>query len=102
MLKQSVTPQEVCDLLNEFLKLDCSCAQRLLSHHEVCNVPVANHPTIQVQMYYYNEEPPKVGIVGILNGLFGTSENGMGALCYEIDGNGTILGFKLTPSPNKE
>lgn len=101
MLKPSVTPQEVCDLLNELLKLDYDCVRKLLSYREVCNELVANHPTVQVQQHS-GDEFPTVGIVGILNGLFGTTEEGMGALCYEIEDDGTILGFKLTPPPNKE
>lgn len=97
MLKQSVTPQEVCDLLNELLKLDYDCIHKLLSHREVCNDLVANHPTVQVQQRC-GDEFPSVGIVGIINGLFGISEEGMGALCYEIDDDSTIIGFKLIPT----
>jgi hypothetical protein len=93
MTKEFVTPQDVCDLLNEFLKLDYVCAEELIFHHQRCNDAVASHPTIQVGQYE-NDEFPRVGIVGILNGLFGIHEDGMGAICYEIEG-GKILGFRL-------
>jgi hypothetical protein len=99
MLKQSVTPQDVCDLLNELLKLDYDCAHGLISYHQQRNEEVAAHQSIQVQQYK-DDKFPKVGIVGILNGIFGIRDDGMGAICFEID-DGKILGFKLTP-PAKE
>jgi len=99
MLKQSVTPQEVCDLLNELLKLDYDCAHGLISYRQQCNKLVADHPSIQVQQYK-GDNFPKVGIVGVLNGIFGIRDDGMGAICFEID-NGKVLGFKLTP-PTEE
>lgn len=99
MLKQSVTPQDVCDLLNELLKLDYDCANGLISYRQQCNEAVAAHQSIQVQQYK-DDKFPKVGIVGVLNGIFGIRDDGMGAICFEID-NGNILGFKLTP-PTEE
>ena len=95
MLKQSITPSDVCDLLNELLKLDYDCANELVSYRQQCNESVAAHQSIQVQQY--KDDPfPKVGIVGVLNGMFGIRDDGMGAICFEID-NGKILGFKITP-----
>jgi hypothetical protein len=96
MLKQSVTPQDVCDLLNELLKLDYDCAHGLISYRQQCNESVATHQSIQVQQYN-GDTFPKVGIIGVLNGVFGIRDDGMGAICFEVD-NGRVLGFKLTPS----
>jgi hypothetical protein len=93
MLKQSITPQDACDLLNEMLKLDYDCTHGLVSHRQQCNEAIASHATIQVQQY---DKIPKVGIIGVLNGIFGIRNDGMGSICFEID-NGKILGFKLTP-----
>jgi len=94
MLKESITPQDACDLLNEMLALDYECVYGLIAHRQRCNEAVAYHPTIQVQQYALDEYP-KVGIVGILNGMFGIREDGMGAICYEED-QGKILRFKIT------
>ena len=95
MLKQHITPQDACDLLNELLKLDYNCANGLISYRQQCNQAVASHPTIQVHQYK-DDNFTKVGIVGVLNGMFGIRDDGMGAICFEID-NGNILGFKPTP-----
>jgi hypothetical protein len=57
---------------------------------------MADHPTIQVRQYP-GDEYSSVGILGILNGLFGIREDGMGAICMEIEDDGKIISFKLTP-----
>jgi hypothetical protein len=99
VLKQSITPSDVCDLLNEMLKLDYDCVHGLVSYRQQCNESVAAHPSIQVHQYK-DDKFPKVGIVGVLNGMFGIRDDRMGVICFEID-NGKILGFKLTP-PTEE
>lgn len=95
MIKKSITPQDACDLLNELLKLDRDCAHSLILYRQKCNEAIANHPTIQAQLLK-GDNFPKVGIVGILNGMFGINDaDGMGALCYEEGENGEILCFKI-------
>jgi len=93
MLKDYVTSQEVCDLLNELLKIDYTCVHNLISHRERCNKKFAEHPTVQVKQYK-TDKFPVVGIIGIINGLFGIREDGMGAICFEFN-NEKILKFKL-------
>lgn len=94
MLKETVTVQDVCDVLNEMLKLDKDCITALVNHREPCNEAVANHPTIQVQQY--PGDISRVGLIGVLNGMFGIREDGMGALAMVIEDNGDISGFKRT------
>lgn len=101
MLKKIISPQDACDLLNEFLKLDPECARAFFSHREKCNEAVTQHPTIQT--FQYEGESPKVGFIGLINGMFGVKEDGMGAICYEIDQDtNEIKSFKLTPKPHRE
>ena len=100
MLKEKITAQDACDLLNELLMLDYGCTASLIMHQECCNDAVAKHPFVQVQCYK-KDKYPLLGIVGVINGMFGTREDGMGAICYEIDVNDKILGFKITP-PGEE
>lgn len=95
MLKKVISVDEVCSLLNDMLAADYDCTSSLISQRVQCNDTIANHPTIQVQKYK-EDEFPKVGLLGFLNGLFGIREDGMGAICMEVD-NGKILGFKPTP-----
>ncbi|MGH9094977.1 MAG: hypothetical protein ACRDXE_07440 [Acidimicrobiales bacterium] len=43
------------------------------------------------------EASGSVGLLGVINGLFGADENGVGfiAACYADDGTGPLTGFKL-------
>ena len=98
MLKSSITVQDVCDLLNEVLKLDSDFLHAITFHREKCNEAIANHPTLQVHQYS-PQDPPMAGIIGLLNGMFGIREDdGMGGLCCEIDDNNKIIQFKPTLS----
>jgi len=95
VLKKNITPKNVCDLLNEMLKLDYKCTEKLIEHRVPCNEKIADHATIQVQQFK-TDKFPKVGLMGVINGLFGIRKDGMGAICYEID-FGKIIRFKPTP-----
>jgi hypothetical protein len=101
MLKKFITSTDVCDLLNELLKLDYECISDLTSHRVKCNDAIANHPTVQVHQYI-DDKFPKVGLIGILNGLFGIREDGMGSICCDMDNAGRIIGFKPTPKSHAE
>lgn len=90
MLKKKTTPQEVCDLLNEMLKLDYNCTKKLIEYRVPCNKKIADHPTIQVTA------DEKLGIMGIINSLFGIRDDFKGAICYEFESN-RIIRFILTP-----
>jgi len=92
MLKQSITIKNVCDILNELIKLDQKCAETLVSQRVPCNESVADHPTIQV--HQPPGEKPSVGLLGILNGLFGIQDDGFGALCAEFDDDNKLRRFK--------
>ena len=92
-MKTCISVQDVCDLLNELLKSDYDCNGIVLNRTK-CNDKIANHPTVQV---HEDEEGSRfLGLIGIINGLFGINENGMGAICYEIDDDDKIIQFKLT------
>ena len=90
-IKQSITVQDICVLLNEMLVLDYSCVHSLVMHRVICNEEIEDHETIQVQQHK-NDEHCKVGMIGILNGVFGI-EKGRCPICYEIE-DGRILKFK--------
>jgi hypothetical protein len=96
MLAKSITVRDACRILNELLKLDYNCAHDLISHRVKCNKQVADHPTIQVQ-HFKIDKFPKVGLIGLINGMFGIRKDGMGAICFEISSSNKILCFKPTP-----
>jgi len=91
MIKESVTPQEVVDFLNELLKVDRLAINAIFNSRVYCNKEMAKHPSVQVGRY---EEVCQVGIVGILNGLFGTYDNDYGCISVYIE-NGEIEEFRF-------
>lgn len=99
MLKNSVTQTDVVNLLNEMLLKDPKCVKALFEHRVVCNEAIASHPTIQVQLFD-EQDQPLVGILGILNGLFGIAEDGFGAFAMEVDEDGNILKFMTADDLN--
>lgn len=93
----------VVDLLNEAFALDPQAMQALFAHRVPCNSALRDHPTIQVAAA--GEALPgaatapacTVGVIGLLNGLFGVDERGWGHICGRWDDQSpTLLGFELT------
>jgi hypothetical protein len=93
MLKNQITVDDVCALLNELLVADYNCVSKLLNIHEECNDKIADHPTVIVT----NEQRPSIGFIGILNGLFGVRDDGMGPICIELDDKKNVVCVKPTP-----
>lgn len=77
MLKSSVTIDEALKLLNELALLDNAAVTELIQHRVPCNRHLADHPTVQVGG---DEVIAKVGVLGIINGLFGVNADGWGAI----------------------
>ena len=82
MIKKSITPKDVVDLLNEMLRLDPKGTQRFIETRVKVNMAIADHPTIQVRKYP-SDPFPVLGPIGFLNGLFGTMENRYGVIAAE-------------------
>lgn len=70
-----VSCEEAVGFLNELIRLDQGAIEKLVDSRVICNKAMADHPTVQVMQI---EDKPVVGILGILNGLFGKDENGVG------------------------
>jgi hypothetical protein len=102
MIKPFVTPAEAAQLLNEAWAADPRALEHLLRARVVCNETLANHPTIQVMGHPVdgiNPEIPQgakyaVGLLGLINGMFGTDENGVGPIqAMQDDTTGDLKGF---------
>ena len=78
-------------MLNELLYLDYDFIHNLISTRVTCNKAVADHPTVQVQQF--DNDKPKAGLLGLLNGLFGVNLAGRGFIQMDMDGT-KILKFK--------
>ncbi len=96
MIKESVTPQDVVDLLNEVARIDLGLVQMLVDDTLLCSSELANHPTIQVRDEISGGY--SCGLLGILNGLFGTDTNGRGIIQshYKMKGGQErLVGFSV-------
>jgi hypothetical protein len=85
MLKNHITIDETVIFLNELIEIDKSAIAALIANRVPCNKKLADHPTVQVSA---QNDGFHVGLLGILNGLFGTLENGHGPITFVFsDGN---------------
>ena len=102
-MKETITKQDVVDLLNEFLKLDPQAAEELMFYRAVCNKAVEEHPTIQVRVtdesdVYFAvgaDHIARIGFIGLLNGMFGVDGDDNGAIGMIIDEGEILTGFGL-------
>lgn len=84
-------------LLNEALAADRDAMEKLISNRVNCNEVLAKHPTIQVKAFaekgssYGKSEVTgplirySVGMLGIINGIFGADENENGFIAARFD-----------------
>jgi len=99
-IKKSITIEQAIEVLNEAFKLDARTIQWLINNRVPCNAELAGHPTIQVKAiqrrHIYGGEPVRyeIGLLGIINGLFGVNENESGYIAAEFDDDGKLIGFK--------
>lgn len=87
MIRESITIDEALEVLNRLAKADSKAAYRLICARVECNQVVADDPTIQVG--HVDDDPGKpfeVGVLGLLNGLFGIDDRGWGAITAVVDG----------------
>lgn len=82
MLKESVTIDDAIELLNDALNKDPMAMWALATTRVTCNEVLADHPTIQVGKY---SDDYKVGLIGILNGIFGAADDGYGAIAGDFE-----------------
>jgi hypothetical protein len=81
MVKDNVTIGEVVDVLNRAIAEDRDAVNRLMQTRVPCNKALADDPTIQVLADVVDgKHVYKVGLLGVLNGLFGCDPVSGGAL----------------------
>ena len=100
MVKDHVSIYATVDFLNKLLKIDKNAVSSLFSMRITCNEKLADHKTVQVREL--GKDTFQVGMIGILNGLFGIDEFGWGHIVADYK-NGLITGFRvLTTEDVKE
>jgi hypothetical protein len=82
MRAKSVKPQDAIALLNEASKLDRVSIRKLVGYRVFCNFDLADHPTISVDTTESGD--PLIGMLGIINGLFGVDDEACGPVIASI------------------
>lgn len=96
--RNEVTVDQVVELLNAALLLDRTAITNLVQTRVDCNKKLSGHQTIQVGLAPGVDPDDKnllyeVGILGLLNGLFGIDERQWGAIAAEMDKAGHVMQF---------
>lgn len=97
MIKESVTIQEVIDLLNSAIEKDREAMTELCKTRVKVNDELAEHPTIQAHCYNSDGEEIddcSVGLVGIVNGIFGVDEKLYGCIGAVYDDDDRLIEFR--------
>ena len=91
--EEFVSIKEVIQFLNELLQIDSDAINKLLSLRVPCNKSLDEHETIQTFAAPVNgvtaDDGPKtipvVGILGIINGMFGINSDKFGSIMLMIE-----------------
>lgn len=101
MLKETVSIDDVLEVLNRIVNTDPQAAHDLIETRVDCSDALAKDPTIQVAkkevaMLGTTAKFYSVGILGVLNGIFGVHDDNYGAIQVTMEDDGTVVGFSLT------
>ncbi len=92
-MSNKISVDDVIATLNELVKVDAKAIARLITTRAPCNKAMTNHPTVQVLVI---DGESRVGFMGVLNALFGTTVEGGGFISAKFDAeSGELLGFGL-------
>jgi hypothetical protein len=81
------------DYLNRLLEVDRNTVECLFDIRVPCNDAMRDHPTVQV---ITTPNGARVGLIGVLNGLFGVDQKDRGHICTIHDEEDNLLRFELT------
>lgn len=91
--------EDAIRILNELFEASPEAMERLYLHRVPCTAKLSEHPTCQVGATQGGFD---LGIVRVLNALFGCGENGQGYIAAKIDDvTGNLVGFCTTPAFKK-
>ena len=98
MGEKRVLAQAAVDLLNDLLKCDRVAIEELIEHRVFCTNKLLDHPLVQGEED--DEGNNAVGMLGIINALFGTVEEGprkgWGLIAAVFDDGGGLVRFEMT------
>ena len=86
---EPVSVDKAIDVLNRIHSADPSVLSNLIFSRVPCNEELANDPSVQVgvvpKKYELDDELWEVGLLGIINGIFGVDEDGYGYIAANFD-----------------
>jgi len=91
---------QAIEVLNRIHKTDPTVLPELIFHRVQCNKALADDETVQVgkkEWVVEEEDTYEVGILGIINGLFGVDEKSWGFIYANFDDKGTLVDFSKAP-----
>lgn len=93
-------PETMVEFLNSLLEFDNAALCELIEVRVTCNQKMCDHPSVQVQNVENGAPYATVGLLGILNGFFGTYDEspckGYGPIAVSMSDNMVIEHFGLT------
>lgn len=85
-------------VLNELLRTDEQAITALVEHRVTANAALADHPTAQVMVRDHGPRiGPCIGMLGVINAIFGADENGYGYIGVEHDGRRVLRFVRVQP-----
>ena len=95
MIRETISIDDVVEYLNSVLEADPLALRALLCTFIPCSKKLAKHPTAIVSPEWW--EGFTIGTMGLINGMFGISEDNYAAISYKIDTDtNRIIGFYRT------
>ena len=88
-------------VLNELVALDREVIETLIETRVPCASSLIYHPTAQVVGGDALEDGPHLGMLGVLNAIFGADDRGYGYIAADFDDDGNLVRFVRTPLPKE-
>jgi len=79
MIKEVISIENAIEVLNRLNETDPKAAMALVETRVPCSEELAEDPEIQVG--FSSNGAFQVGVLGIINGLFGITDDGFGSIC---------------------
>ena len=94
----------VVEYLNDILETDADSLKKLIEFRVDCNDDLMAHENVLVLCDHDskgNPVNPRVGLLGVLNGMLGLRESGMGQIAAEFDEDGHLHRFVVITEENE-
>ena len=101
MIYDAISIRQAVAVLNDLVKTDRDAMRRLIQQRVPCNEAMLNHPTAQALKINEGDEPT-IGLLGVLNALFGIDAEGWGPIAAVFDGMGTLESFSIYTKAERE